>query len=208
MSRIFLFALLGAAACAGKNGPRPVPDERAPPAEIAAPATTETSIPPERPAAEEAPRGKVSAAGLDDEMSQLLARHNTVRAKHCAPPLAWSAQLAEVATTWARALAHKGCAFAHSSTQYGENLAAGTARVLDPARVVAMWADEVEQYDFARPRFSGATGHFTQVVWKSTTSVGCGKATCSSGVAIWVCNYDPPGNVMDGFRANVFPAKC
>ena len=45
--------------------------------------------------------------------------------------------------------------------------------------------------------------HFTQVVWKSTTQLGCGIASCpglfgeSRGTATYhVCLYDPVGNVV------------
>ncbi len=40
-----------------------------------------------------------------------------------------------------------------------------------------------------------ACGHYTQVVWRNTKEIGCGKAECGDR-AIVVCNYDPPGNVM------------
>ena len=46
-------------------------------------------------------------------------------------------------------------------------------------------------------------GHFSQIVWKGSTSVGCYTADCSSGGLMntdpWippyftVCNYAPPG---------------
>jgi cysteine-rich secretory family protein len=37
-------------------------------------------------------------------------------------------------------------------------------------------------------------GHFTQVVWKNTQYVGCGKATAANGRVYFVCNYYPAGN--------------
>jgi hypothetical protein len=46
-------------------------------------------------------------------------------------------------------------------------------------------------------------GHYTQLVWRGTTRVGCGKATCTvnspfgAGFPTWeyyVCDYEPPGN--------------
>ena len=143
-------------------------------------------------------------AGVD---AALLAAHNRVRARHCAPPLAWSDKLAKVAQKWADSLVAQGCAFEHSRTDYGENLAAGTIGALDPARVVAMWYGEIAHYDFRRGGFSMETGHFTQVVWRATARVGCGTSRCN-GMQIWVCNYDPPGNVEGEYRENVQPTTC
>lgn len=43
-------------------------------------------------------------------------------------------------------------------------------------------------------------GHFTQVLWKDTSKLGCYTAMCDAGTVLddypsWytVCNYDPPG---------------
>lgn len=48
--------------------------------------------------------------------------------------------------------------------------------------------------------FSEETGHFTQLVWRETRSVGCGWTDCSGkngndGILL-VCNYYPAGNMM------------
>ena len=137
----------------------------------------------------------------------ILIAHNRVRAEHCAEPLAWSDELAAEATAWANQLAASGCAFRHSPSEHGENLAAGTSGALDADAVVAMWAGEEEQYDYRRAAFGMQTGHFTQVVWKDTLAVGCGVATCG-GNDTWVCNYDPPGNVEGDFALNVAPRGC
>ncbi len=54
---------------------------------------------------------------------------------------------------------------------------------------------QVSQYNFANGGFSGATGHFTQLVWKDTTRIGCGyNFGCS--MKTYVCNYDPPGGAF------------
>jgi uncharacterized protein YkwD len=135
----------------------------------------------------------------------LLDAHNAARAKHCVPPLAWSGKLAAVAQQWANQLA-KGCTFGHSGGSYGENLAAGTTGYLDAAGAVAMWYGELANYDFKHPGFSMTTGHFTQLVWRATTAVGCGRSSCN-GNDIWVCEYDPAGNVDGEYDANV-PRRC
>ena len=51
-----------------------------------------------------------------------------------------------------------------------------------------------------------STGHFTQLVWKSTTDIGCGLAIIKNKV-YGVTNYFPPGNYIgsSNFRKNVLP---
>jgi uncharacterized protein YkwD len=133
--------------------------------------------------------------------------HNRVRAKHCAGPLTWSPKLAAVAQKWADSLRDQGCKFGHSGGQYGENLAAGSEGLLDPEATVKMWYDEISKYRFPDGGFSMETGHFTQVVWRGTTQVGCGHSSCN-GNDIWVCNYDPAGNWEGQYRENVLPLGC
>lgn len=45
--------------------------------------------------------------------------------------------------------------------------------------------------------------HFTQLVWKGSTSIGIGMATDSDGRIYFVCLYQPPGNVAGQFAANL-----
>lgn len=141
------------------------------------------------------------------EAQAFVDAHNRVRAQHCAKPLAWSDKLAQIAQRWANALRDKGCAFGHSGGSTGENLAAGTSGTLDAESVVKMWYDEVASYKFPNGGFSMQTGHFTQVVWRGTTAVGCGRSRCK-GMDIFVCEYDPPGNWEGQYRENVLPRSC
>jgi len=145
-----------------------------------------------------APRGDAAA---------WVAAHNRFRALHCAGELAWSAKLAQVAQRWANALRDRSCSFEHSGGAYGENLAAGTTGTLDPATVVKMWYDEVADYRFPDGGFSMKTGHFTQVVWRGTTQIGCGRSQCK-GLDIFVCEYSPAGNWEGQYRDNVKPRGC
>jgi len=141
------------------------------------------------------------------DVSTWLSAHNVVRAQHGANPLSWSDDLAAKAQQWAN-----GCVFQHSGGSlgpYGENLAAGTGDYTSQD-AVNDWVSEASQYDPNNP----VASHFTQVVWKSTTQLGCAVATCSGifpesyGAAqYYVCEYDPAGNIEgDGeFSANVQP---
>ncbi|KAG2487250.1 hypothetical protein HYH03_014092 [Edaphochlamys debaryana] len=67
--------------------------------------------------------------------------------------------------------------------------------------------NEVEYYDFSRPRFAKATGHFTQVVWRGTQRLGIGEAITPSGRPVHVFRYYPPGNYDGQFAANVPPSS-
>jgi pathogenesis-related protein 1 len=147
------------------------------------------------------------AAKLTGDPAAYVAEHNRYRAAHCAPPLTWSDKVAASAQAWADALQRRSCAFEHSNDSYGENLAAATPGTLSPADVVEMWYREVDEYDFRRPDFSMTTGHFTQLVWADTRHIGCGVSACKN-LEIFVCQYDPPGNVMGDFERNVQPTGC
>ena len=59
---------------------------------------------------------------------------------------------------------------------FTENLAAGTG-TFTVTDGINSWMDEAADYDPEDPQPS----HFTQVVWKSTTNVGCAFITCPPG---------------------------
>jgi len=142
---------------------------------------------------------------LDDLAQQWLDAHNTARSNHGASPLTWSNDLANAALSWA-----SGCVFKHSGGTlgpFGENLAAQTGS-MTPAQAVQLWMNEVGDYDPNNPQPS----HFTQVVWKGSSQLGCTIYACesdkifpnTSGTAYYgVCEYSPPGNVIGEFADNV-----
>ncbi len=68
------------------------------------------------------------------------------------------------------------------------------------------WYDEVEMYNFENSKWQPGTGHFTQIVWKQTTYLGCGiaKNKYEQGITI-VCQYTPQGNYLRRFSMNVLP---
>jgi pathogenesis-related protein 1 len=203
-------AVVLAACGAQAPSPTPSPQSGGAPAE-AEPTAGDGQDPASPPATPSAPLDPAPTAadpsGASTEAAALLAAHNEVRARHCAAPLAWSPEVAASAQKWADHLRDAGCAFGHSDTRYGENLAAGTSGSLSAGDVVTMWYREISDYDFRRGTFDGKTGHFTQVVWRGSARLGCGRSTCR-GLDVWVCQYDPPGNVVGAFDRNVQPTGC
>lgn len=82
-----------------------------------------------------------------------------------------------------------------SGNKYGENLAAGGLSSWD--QVINMWGGERTKYDYNNPGFSSQTGHFTQMVWKNTKSIGCAWKQCPGSVGTFVaCEYSPAGNIV------------
>ncbi|MBP9087889.1 MAG: hypothetical protein KBG15_17340, partial [Kofleriaceae bacterium] len=75
----------------------------------------ESSQPPVVPARPTPPRPPSTQAGSSEDPSGIVAAHNVRRARHCAAPLRWSAEVAVVAQRWANGLAARGCAMQHSS---------------------------------------------------------------------------------------------
>ncbi|KAI1094043.1 PR-1-like protein [Rostrohypoxylon terebratum] len=93
------------------------------------------------------------------------------------------------------------CNMRHSGGPYGENLALGCS---DAPSCVDMWASEVTGYDYGSPGFGESTGHFTQLVWRDTTDVGCGAVLCpGNGGWYLACEYWPRGNIIGAFGEEV-----
>ena len=65
-------------------------------------------------------------------------------------------------------------------------------------------------YNFNGGGSSGVTGHFTQVVWKESTTLGIGRAEVTKNgmkCAYIVARYKPAGNFMGRYTENVPKGK-
>lgn len=149
--------------------------------------------------------GTSTIAGTVQWRSDMLAAHNFVRA--CATPtpvpalpaLTWNTAAELIAQNWAN-----NCLFAHNTNRgnYGENIYAGTGAP-SPSGIIGLFASESANYHLATNScdVGQVCGHYTQLVWRNTTSVGCAQATCHGGQfsGTWyfvVCDYAPPGNYV------------
>lgn len=145
--------------------------------------------------------------------------HNLHRANHSAPSVTWSNDLASTAATIAAS-----CNYAHNvqvnGGGYGQNIAAGVeANNISSIITDLFYNGEVgwfaDLYGEAQPSMTNFEhwGHFSQIVWKGTTAVGCATQDCSkqglTGVGsnvppyFTVCNYKSPGNYANEYAANI-----
>jgi len=134
----------------------------------------------------------------------MLAGHNAARGGAGLAPLLWDERLAAAAGAHAATMARTG-EFAHSpgigGSGQGENLWMGTRGGYAYAQMVGRWVAERSDFiDAPTPAFSRTgqwqdVGHFTQIMWRGTTHVGCALASGPADDYL-VCRYSPAGNVV------------
>lgn len=100
----------------------------------------------------------------------------------------------------------------HEASSYGENLAAwpliASKPIVNCSDVVSIWFDEYKYVSnwSSDESFTPYTYHFTQIVWSSTDSLGCGAAAIKGSDWLFICcNYNPPGNYLNSFVDHVKP---
>ncbi|MDB5707037.1 MAG: serine protease [Sphingomonas bacterium] len=131
--------------------------------------------------------------------------HNAARARAGVPLLVWNPTLAADAKAYARELARTG-RFEHARQpdgpgRQGENLWTGTRGAYAYEEMIGHWVDESRFYRPApTPDFSTSgrwedVAHYTQIIWRDTTEVGCASASNATDDYL-VCRYAPPGNVV------------
>jgi hypothetical protein len=148
--------------------------------------------------------------------AQILAAHNYERALVGHPPLVWDPVLADHAASYGPVLGRLGD-LKHSprDSRPGEreNLAMAWRGTMAPAAIVGLWADEKKLVQPGSMVFPVASrsgkwediAHYTQMVWPTTTHVGC--AIYSTDWDYLICRYTPPGNV-DGKPVFVAEARA
>ena len=136
---------------------------------------------------------------LTDDAQGALKIHNDARAEVGIAPLIWSTELSKQAQDYARRLAKMGKLVHSKSTSDGENLYWCSWEADAPfTQASQSWYDEVNVYRYRKccgPNWI-KTGHYTQMIWESTTAVGMGMAVSSNGETYVVARYNPPGNYV------------
>jgi hypothetical protein len=149
----------------------------------------------------------VSEQPSNANLQGILDRHNEYRCMHGVAPLRWNDAIAQHAAKWAK---ESGGRMVHSSDQFrtnvsgfgmvGENLAWGTSRFTSKG-AVDVWHKEIKFTDNGTlSSFNFQAGHYTALIWKTTTDVGCAVYK-----KLLVCQYGPIGNTETLFTSHVLP---
>ncbi len=135
---------------------------------------------------------------------------NAYRAKHNSPPLLWDDTISAFAQEYSLYLVTNNL-FQHSNKEgYGENLAYFQGYPNEMMTLIKksidLWYDEIKLYNFNYPGYSPSTGHFTCLVWKSSTTFGMGYSYNNDTKVVDITmNTAPPGNIIGQFQQNVSP---
>ncbi|XP_074657886.1 cysteine-rich secretory protein 3-like [Tubulanus polymorphus] len=110
--------------------------------------------------------------------------------------VSWNDEIAAVAQKWA-----DNCEFRHDKNfnrnipgrlTLGQNIALGQKSWED---AITDWFNENNDFEYGKGSTGGGEiGHFTQLVWSSSSHVGCGFGKCPNIGDFYVCNYGPAGN--------------
>ncbi|XP_055340900.1 serotriflin-like [Paramacrobiotus metropolitanus] len=156
-----------------------------------------------------------------DVVKEILEAHNVLRAKIPSTAmfeLTWDADAAADAATWT-----SKCVFRHPSEPgdmdflkpkkpgCGQNLFANSGdKPVNWTTVVGSWYSEIKNFKLGGKNEFMKVGHYTQVVWNDTYSVGCYYRICDKVGHYFACNYYPAGNINFNIPYEPGPAclKC
>ncbi|XP_054992362.1 cysteine-rich secretory protein 3 [Sorex araneus] len=146
------------------------------------------------------------SVSLKKIQEEIVNKHNELR-RSVSPTasnmlkMKWSKEAAANAQRWA-----DQCTLSHSTQQHREISTSNCGENLFMASYPATWSKAIQDwYDESKdfiygkgPKTSHAViGHYTQVVWYSSSLVGCGISYCPNSILkyYFVCQYCPAGNL-------------
>lgn len=145
----------------------------------------------------------------NDFENEALEVHNEYRREHGVSPLVINKEISKISQKWAEELAKRDSLAYSLNQRYGESVYCGWSP--DPntkikARdCVDKWYSEINEFSFGKEPEVLNCGHFTQIIWRSTSELGIGSAKSKTGKLYVVANYYPPGNYSGLFVKNVLP---
>ncbi|XP_043468757.1 venom allergen 5-like [Leptopilina heterotoma] len=124
------------------------------------------------------------------------------------PNMVWDPELAIIAQRWAiQCLSGNDACRDVRRYEVGQNVATAWTTGSNPTSLrtlITSWYNEVTLFNrnqVERFVFHGSTRHYTQMLWATSVSIGCGYINHMVGnrnTVTLVCNYGPTGNIDGG----------
>ncbi|XP_021726643.1 pathogenesis-related protein 1A1-like [Chenopodium quinoa] len=122
--------------------------------------------------------------------------HNAARREVGVDPYTWDKKLEAYAQDFANKRKSSCSTDLSSKIPYGINLGLGYGS-LSSFQTIDRWVSQKSDYNYTSN--SCAKGKdcsaYTQVVWRKSVRLGCGSVACGIGWPLFVCVYDPKGNI-------------
>ncbi|KAG7483491.1 C-type lectin domain family 18 member A-like [Solea senegalensis] len=170
---------------------------------------------------------KASTSGLRvKEFLQIVAQHNRLRSR-VKPTAAnmrkmeWDEQLASLAKEWAASCHTNHSHQLNSSTftHIGWNSRLNPHGVASFSDVIDSWFEEGKDfvYSSGQCRQNATCQHYTQLVWATSSHIGCANQLCLKEGNLWeiyVCAYYPGGNweangrLVTPYKQGVYCSLC
>jgi uncharacterized protein YkwD len=140
------------------------------------------------------------------EIKEITEHINMYRAKHSSPQIEYDSAISNNSQTWSDYLLNNS-KFAHSNNiLYGENLyfsyGSSLSKINQIKHSIDIWYSEILNYDFSKNSHQMHTGHFSALIWKSSTKFGIGYAESKSKCIICL-NTNPVGNIAGMYKNNI-----
>ncbi|XP_048825507.1 C-type lectin domain family 18 member A-like [Brienomyrus brachyistius] len=135
---------------------------------------------------------------------QIVTQHNRLRTR--VTPMAanmqkmvWSKKLALLAQERAESCHPDPAHWDPMSNHVGWNAQRSAPGAASISEVIDSWFQEGQDYDYLSGQCQGnrTCSHYTQLVWATSSQVGCVQRLCTSGSSQWelfICAYSPGGN--------------
>ncbi|XBI05545.1 hypothetical protein VPH35_133701 [Triticum aestivum] len=111
--------------------------------------------------------------------------HNRARAADGVGPVVWNNNVAKFAQDY-------------TAERRADCRLWGSSQRMTAANAVNSWVSEKQNYHRGSNTCDTGKvcGHYTQVVWRRSTRIGCARVICDRNWGVFIiCSYDPPGNV-------------
>ncbi|KAM7445766.1 hypothetical protein ABFA07_005750 [Porites harrisoni] len=138
--------------------------------------------------------------------NQCIYWHNYFRTLHQVPNVTWSNSLQKEAEDWVKYLAENNT-FEHSKKNPGNLYLSHPNEYPEEycSDAIQWFHSEEKFYNYDKPGYSQAAGHFTTVVWRNSKEIGAAWAIRKDKRLVVSIKYNPGGNYLGYFRKNVLP---